>query len=96
VLLLLLKNSAMWSISKSWSTKVLHRFTTTITPEPRYANIYYDSNSYFANSMNSHVGVANSRYVASANTYVDNGPHPIYHNSYVQEPIDVNYEFVEF
>ena len=38
--------------------------------------------------MNSHVGVAthdNSRYVASTNAYIVNGPHHIYHNpGYVQ------------
>jgi hypothetical protein len=43
------------------------------------ANASYDSNNYFASSMNSHVDVAShnhTRYVASANTF-DNAPHHI-------------------
>ena len=43
-------------------------------------NTSYDSNNYFASAMNSHVGVAShndTRYIASANTCVDNGPHHI-------------------
>ena len=71
---------------------MLHHNSTTITPKAQHANISYDSNSCFANYMNSHIGVAshdNGRYVASTNTYVDNGPHLIYHNSgyHVQEPM---------
>jgi len=59
-------------------------------PKVQLANISYDSNNYFASPMNSRAGVAthdNSRYVASTNAYIVNGPHHIYiyHNpGYVQ------------
>ena len=50
-------------------------------PKVQHANISYDSNNYFASPMNSHAGVAthdNSRYVASTNAYIVNGPHHTY------------------
>ena len=50
-------------------------------PKVQLANISYDSNNYFASPMNSRAGVAthdNSRYVASTNAYIVNGPHHIY------------------
>lgn len=61
-------------------------------PEVQLANTSYDSNCYFANCMNSHIGVAShndSRYVASADTYVVNVLHHTNHNSgyYAEEPM---------
>ena len=59
-------------------------------PEVQLANESYDFNNYFVSHMNFHVDVTshnNSRHVASANYYVDNGPyhtHPEYHG---QEPM---------
>ena len=60
-------------------------------PEVQLANASYDSSSYFASSMSSHVGVAscnNTRYVTSANTFV-NAPHNTHHDYeyYGQEPM---------
>ena len=60
-------------------------------PKVQLANASYDSNNYFASSMNSHVGVASyndTRYVTSANTF-DNAPHYTHHNYkyYGQEPM---------
>ena len=59
-------------------------------PEVQLANASYDPNSYFASSLSSHVGVAScndTRYVTSANTFV-NAPHHTHHNYgyYGQEP----------
>ena len=51
-------------------------------PEVQLANASYDSNSYFASSMSSHIGVAScndTRYVTSANTFV-NSPHNTHHD----------------
>jgi hypothetical protein len=60
-------------------------------PEVQLANALYDSNNYFASSINSHVDVTShndTRYVASANTF-DNAPHHMHHNHgyYGQEPM---------
>jgi hypothetical protein len=57
----------------------------------QHANASYDSNNYFASSMNSHVDVTshnNTRCVASANTF-DNAPHHMHHNHgyHDQEPM---------
>jgi hypothetical protein len=87
---MLLKILARRSSSKSWSTKALHHKTTT---EVQLAKASYDSNNYFASSMNSHVDVAShnhTRYVASANTF-DNAPHHTHRNYgyYDQEPMHV-------
>ena len=49
--------------------------------------------------MSSHVNVAshnNSRSIALANYYVDNGPHHTYHNSGSCSKADVNNEFFGF
>jgi hypothetical protein len=51
-------------------------------PEVQLANASYDSNNYFASSINSHVDVASynhTRYVASAKTF-DNALHHMHHN----------------
>ena len=59
-------------------------------PKVQHANASYDSNNYFASHMNSHVHVAshnNSRHVASANYYVDNGPYHTHPGYYGQEPM---------
>ena len=61
--------------------------------EVQLANASYDPNSYFSSSMNSYVGVASyndTRYVTSANTFV-NVPHHTHHNYkyYGQEPMHV-------
>ena len=61
--------------------------------EVQLANASYDPNSYFASSMSSLVGVAScndTRYVTSANTFV-NVPHHTHHNYeyYGQEPMHV-------
>jgi hypothetical protein len=51
-------------------------------PKVQLANIYHDSNNYFASTINSHVAVASyndTRYVASANTFV-NASHHIHHS----------------
>ena len=60
-------------------------------PEVQHANASYDSHSYFASSMSSHVGVAScndTRYLTSANTFV-NSPHNTHHDYeyYGQEPM---------
>jgi hypothetical protein len=57
------------------------------------ANASYDSNNYFASSMNSHVGVAShndTRYVALANILVS-APHHTHNNYgyYGQEPMSI-------
>ena len=81
------------ALAISWSTKVLHHNITTITPEVQLANASYDSNSYFASYMSSHVGVAScndTRYVISANTFV-NAPRNTHHDyeNYGQEPMSI-------
>jgi hypothetical protein len=62
-------------------------------PEVQFAKASHYPNNYFASSMNSHVDVAShnhTRYVASANTFV-NPPHHTQHNYeyYRQEPMPV-------
>lgn len=55
-----------------------------VTPEVQLVNTPCDYNSYFASSMNSHIGVVShndGRYTASANTYVAHVHHHTYHNS---------------
>ena len=61
-------------------------------PEVQLANASDDPNSYFASSLSSHVGVAScndTRYVTSANTFV-NAPHHTHNYEYYgQNPIHV-------
>ena len=59
----------------------------------QHANAFNDSNSYFASAMNPHVGVAShndTRYIASANTFVNTSHHTHHNTSHV------NCEFFEY
>ena len=68
--------------------------------EIQLANASYDSNNYFASSMNSHVGIASNndtRYVTSASTF-DNAPHYTHHNYkyYGQQPMSTANSLASF